>query len=87
MLELMFLHDFINVILAFVIQGVFFIISSLLSNLICFIYLRENQNLEFFLILAPSIFLVGIGVPSLYLLYITDDLVNPAVTLKVNAHQ
>lgn len=35
----------------------------------------------------PSIFLVIIGVPSLYLLYITDDLINSAVTLKVNAHQ
>ena len=37
--------------------------------------------------MIPSLILLKIGVPSLYLLYITDDLVDTSVTLKVNAHQ
>jgi len=49
--------------------------------------LRENQKLESIWIIIPSLILVKIGVPSLYLLYITDDSVESFVRLKVNAQQ
>ena len=59
----------------------------IIFNKITNINLLENQNLESIWILIPSLILLKIGIPSLYLLYITDDLVNRSVTLKVNAHQ
>ena len=71
----------------FIISVVLFIIVSIFYNKITNIYLLENQKLESIWILIPSLILLKIGVPSLYLLYITDDLVNTSVTLKVNAHQ
>ena len=64
-----------------------FIIVSLIFNKTIDIFLLENQILESIWILIPSLILLKIGVPSLYLLYMTDDLINTSVTLKVRAHQ
>ena len=64
-----------------------FIICTIIFRKITSINLLENQNLESLWILIPLLILLKIGIPSLYLLYITDDLVNRSVTLKVNAHQ
>lgn len=87
MLEFIYFHDFLNIILVFIIRVVLYIITSICYNKITNIYLIENQKLESIWILIPSLILLKIGVPSLYLLYITDDSVNTSVTLKVNAHQ
>lgn len=59
----------------------------MLFNKVTNLFLIENQKLESIWILIPSVILVKIGVPSLYLLYITDDFVESSVRLKVNAQQ
>ena len=60
---------------------------SILSNKITNLLLIEHQKLESIWILIPSLILLKIGIPSLYLLYITDDLVDSSISLKVNAYQ
>jgi cytochrome c oxidase subunit 2 len=60
---------------------------SILFNQVTNLFLIENQKLESIWIIIPSLILVKIGVPSLYLLYITDDSVESSVSLKVNAQQ
>ena len=47
----------------------------------------ENQKPESIWILAPLLFLVKIGVPSLYLLYMADPVVNSYLRLNINAQQ
>jgi len=63
------------------------IIVSIIFNKTTNLFLIENQKLESIWILAPSLVLLKIGVPSLYLLYLTDDLVDSSVTLSVSARQ
>ena len=47
----------------------------------------ENQKPESIWILAPSVFLVKLGVPSLYLLYISDHVADSYLRLNINAQQ
>jgi heme/copper-type cytochrome/quinol oxidase subunit 2 len=60
---------------------------GILCNKTTNLFLIENQKLESIWILVPSLILLKIGVPSLYLLYITDDMVDSSIRLKVNAQQ
>lgn len=86
-LEFIFFHDRINTILIFIISIVGWVIVRILFNKITNLFLIENQKLESIWIIVPSLILIKIGVPSLYLLYITDDSVESSVSLKVNAQQ
>ena len=47
----------------------------------------ENQKPESIWILAPSVFLVKLGVPSLYLLYISGHVADSYLRLNINAQQ
>jgi cytochrome c oxidase subunit 2 len=86
-LEFIFFHDWLNIVLIFIISVVRWIMNRIWFNKVTNLFLVENQKLESIWILAPSVGLVKIGVPSLYLLYITDDVVESYVRLKVNAQQ
>ena len=86
-LEFIFFHDRLNIVLVFIISVVGWVIVSMLFNKVTNLFLIENQKLESIWIIIPSLILVKIGVPSLYLLYITDDAVESSVSLKVNAQQ
>ena len=48
---------------------------------------KEDSNLEFFYTLIPIIILTIIGYPSLSLLFLLDNYINPLLTLKVIGHQ
>ena len=71
----------------FIISLVGWVIARILFNKKINLFLIENQKLESIWIIIPSLILIKIGVPSLYLLYIRDDIVNPSIRLKVNAQQ
>ena len=86
-LEFIFFHDRLNIVLVFIMSVVGWIMVSILFNQVTNLFLIENQKLESIWIIIPSLILVKIGVPSLYLLYITDDSVESSVSLKVNAQQ
>nr|AKS04010.1 cytochrome c oxidase subunit 2 [Spadella cephaloptera] len=49
--------------------------------------LKEDQQLEFSWTVLPGLVLLLIGVPSLRILYMLDEIGNPLVTLKVVGHQ
>jgi cytochrome c oxidase subunit 2 len=36
---------------------------------------------------VPAIILIFLAIPSLRLLYLTDELINPKITVKVIGHQ
>ena len=48
---------------------------------------KEDSNLEFFYTLVPIMILTIIGYPSLSLLFLLDNYINPLLTLKVIGHQ
>merc|ERR1711934_561340 len=71
--ELIFLHDFINIILIFIITFVGFIIVRILFNSFINKNLLERQIIECIWTIIPAIILIQIAIPSLLLLYILDE--------------
>jgi len=47
----------------------------------------ESQPLELFWTIVPAIILIFIGLPSIKLLYLLDEVFHPSVTIKTVAHQ
>jgi len=47
----------------------------------------ESQPLELFWTITPTFILILIGIPSIRLLYILDEVFNPLLTIKVLGHQ
>ena len=85
--ELIFLHDFINMVLIFIIRFVGYIIISIIYNKYININLLESQIIECIWTIIPAVILIQIAIPSLLLLYILDESVDSSLTLKVLGHQ
>merc|ERR1711902_283619 len=81
--ELIFLHDFINLILMFIISFVGYIIISILSNKFINMNILERQIIECIRTIIPAIILIQIAIPSLLLLYILDESIDSSMTIKV----
>lgn len=50
-------------------------------------YILESQPLELFWTIVPSFILIFIGLPSIRLLYLLDEVFKPSITLKTIGHQ
>merc|ERR1712001_404784 len=50
-------------------------------------FLLDNQPLEFFWTLTPTLLLILLSIPSLSLLYLLDEVGSPSSTYKVIGHQ
>ena len=85
--ELIFLGDFINLILIFIITFVGFIIVRIVLNSHINKTLLERQIIERVWTIIPAIVLIQIAIPSLLLLYMLDESVDSALTVKVIGHQ
>jgi len=85
--ELIFLHDFINLVLIFIIRFVGFIIVSILKNSFINKNLLEIQIVESVWTIIPAVILIQIALPSLLLLYILDESIDSSLTLKAVGHQ
>merc|ERR1712203_1041916 len=81
--ELIFLHDFINIILMFIIRFVGYIIIRIIYNSYINISLLESQIIECIWTIIPAVILIQIAIPSLLLLYILDESVDSSLTVKV----
>jgi heme/copper-type cytochrome/quinol oxidase subunit 2 len=63
------------------------IIRNYTKNKFSNIYLVHGTLIELIWTILPAIILIVIAFPSFKLLYITDDVTDPEITLKVEAHQ
>lgn len=50
-------------------------------------YMLESQPLELFWTIVPRFILIFIGLPSIRLLYLLDEIYKPAITIKTIGHQ
>lgn len=84
---IIYFHDYIIIILTIIIVFVSYIFCIVLMNKGVDKYLVDSHSLEFVWTVLPIVFLVFIALPSLYLLYITEDLLSYGVVVKVVGHQ
>nr|YP_010576269.1 cytochrome c oxidase subunit II [Stilicoderus aquilinus]UZN43806.1 cytochrome c oxidase subunit 2 [Stilicoderus aquilinus] len=85
--QLMFFHDHSLMILLMITVLVGYLMSSVLVNKFNYRYLLEGQEIELIWTFIPAIILIFIALPSLRLLYLLDETINPLISLKSIGHQ
>lgn len=86
-LQLISFHDHTLIILTLVITVVTYAFFSLIVNKLTNRYLLEAQYIETVWTILPAIILMFLAIPSLRLLYLTDEVRTPNITLKAIGHQ
>nr|URF19452.1 cytochrome c oxidase subunit II [Galatheanthemum sp. MT-2020] len=85
--EIIFFHDQVMFILIIIITTVIWLIVKALSGKAYHRYLVDGTLLEIVWTIVPAIILVLIAFPSLKLLYLMDEVMDPALTIKAIGHQ
>lgn len=86
-LQLISFHDHTLIILTLVLTVVRYAIYALIANKYTNRYLIEAQQIETIWTILPAIILLFLALPSLRLLYLTDEVRQPRITLKAIGHQ
>nr|QGQ61702.1 cytochrome c oxidase subunit II [Pseudolebinthus sp. 1 RN-2019] len=85
--QLIFFHDHTLIILSTITMMVSYIMLTLFFNKLTNRYLLEGQMIEIIWTILPAITLIFIALPSLRLLYLLDESMEPMITLKTIGHQ
>nr|AIY61739.1 cytochrome c oxidase subunit 2 [Jugositermes tuberculatus] len=85
--QLIFFHDHALMIMLMILTTVLYTMISIIQNKQTSRFILEGQMIETIWTIAPAIILVFIAMPSLRLLYLMDEIHNPALTLKAVGHQ
>ncbi len=80
-------HDHALVILVLVTSVVTYTFIILILNKFTSRTLIEAQQIETVWTILPAVILVFLAVPSLHLLYLTDEINSPSLTIKTVGHQ
>lgn len=87
MLSLIDLHNRIFFFLILLAVFVFWMITSSLLNKDYIPTIVENDTLEVVWTIIPTLIIISIVLPSLHLLYVIDEILDPSITVKVIASQ
>nr|AET13032.1 cytochrome c oxidase subunit II [Bittacomorphella fenderiana] len=85
--QLHFFHDHTLLILVMITILVAYMLMSLFFNTLTNRYLLSGQTIEVIWTILPAVVLMFIAMPSLRLLYLLDEINDPAMTLKTIGHQ
>lgn len=85
--EILFFHDQIMFILTIIVTIVLWLLIRALTMKHYYKYLFEGTLIEIIWTLVPACVLIFIAFPSLKLLYLMDEVIDPALTIKAIGHQ
>nr|APT41545.1 cytochrome c oxidase subunit II [Sciopemyia fluviatilis] len=85
--QLTFFHDHSLLILTMITILIGYLMYMLFFNYYTNRYLLSGQMIEIIWTIMPAIILLFIALPSLRILYLLDEVNNPAITLKTVGHQ
>ena len=85
--EYIYFHDYLMVVLIFIITGVSYYMRGLIVRQDYLRSLFESQFLEAVWTILPALILVMVAIPSLRILYRLDSSDSTQITLKVLGHQ
>lgn len=80
-------HDYMIVILVLIMTFVTYLFGAIIVTSKIDKYTIDSHLLETIWTVVPMIILLFMAFPSLYLLYLMEDISNPSVTVKVVGHQ
>nr|BDQ43617.1 cytochrome c oxidase subunit 2 [Pithemera bicincta]BDQ43942.1 cytochrome c oxidase subunit 2 [Pithemera bicincta] len=87
MMQLISFHDHTLIILTLVLTSVGYAMITLTFNKYVNRYILEAQTVETVWTILPALILLVLALPSLRILYITDEISNPSLTVKTIGHQ
>nr|YP_011014864.1 cytochrome c oxidase subunit II [Thabena yunnanensis]WQB38545.1 cytochrome c oxidase subunit II [Thabena yunnanensis] len=85
--QLIVFHDFTMIITTMIITTVIVMTWSTMKNNFPNRSILENQIMETTWTILPGIILIMIAMPSLKILYLMEEVLNPSITIKTIAHQ
>nr|QJW33591.1 cytochrome c oxidase subunit II [Arge aurora] len=85
--QLTFFHDHAMMMLILITISIMYFLMNLLLNKFINRNLMNNQIIEIIWTLIPMLILIILAIPSIHLLYLTDENMKPLLTLKVIGHQ
>nr|AHA52502.1 cytochrome c oxidase subunit II [Euurobracon breviterebrae] len=80
-------HDFSLVLLLMIMVFIFYMFMYFFLNKFVNKFILYNQMIEIIWTLVPIFILLFMVIPSLKILYMTEDFVDPYLTLKIVGHQ
>lgn len=80
-------HDYIIIILIMILTFVTYIFMYVLTSVRLDKYTVDSHSLETIWTIVPIVILCFIAFPSLYLLYLIEDVSSPSLSVKVVGHQ
>lgn len=87
------LHDAVMFYLVLILVSVFWMLFAIIryfssaNSKIVYKYLNHGTILELVWTITPALILIAIAFPSFKLLYTLDEVIDPALTVKVTGHQ
>jgi len=84
---IIFFHDFTIIILIFITLLIFFIIIIIIKNKFINRFLLQGHLIELIWTIIPIFILIFIAIPSLKILYLTDEIHNNKISIKAIGHQ
>nr|YP_009262817.1 cytochrome c oxidase subunit II [Wasmannia auropunctata]ANI87502.1 cytochrome c oxidase subunit II [Wasmannia auropunctata] len=84
---MIFFHDFMMIILTFITMIIMFIMAMMFSNKLTNRYLLQGHTMELLWTILPMFTLILIAIPSLKILYLTDEIHNNKLSIKAIGHQ
>nr|AWX92094.1 cytochrome c oxidase subunit II [Ugyops sp. APL-2018] len=85
--QLMFFHDHTMAIVIAITTMVIYMMMKLLKNKMINTKMNEHQMIETTWTIMPAMILVMIAIPSLKILYMMEEMINPTVSIKTMGHQ
>nr|AEW43232.1 cytochrome oxidase subunit II [Aporrectodea morenoe]AEW43233.1 cytochrome oxidase subunit II [Aporrectodea morenoe]AEW43234.1 cytochrome oxidase subunit II [Aporrectodea morenoe]AEW43235.1 cytochrome oxidase subunit II [Aporrectodea morenoe]AEW43236.1 cytochrome oxidase subunit II [Aporrectodea morenoe] len=87
MLQLVSFHDHALLVLTLVLTVVGYALMAVMLNKHLNRYIMEAQTIETIWTILPALILLFLALPSLRILYVTDEVSNPSLTVKTIGHQ
>nr|AJO61893.1 cytochrome c oxidase subunit II [Whitmania acranulata]WDA96197.1 cytochrome c oxidase subunit II [Whitmania acranulata] len=80
-------HDYMILTMILVLSVIGYVLILLMSGVYTDRYILEAQEVETIWTIIPAVILIMMAVPSIQILYMVDEVVDPKLTIKVIGHQ
>nr|AZL93245.1 cytochrome c oxidase subunit 2 [Gasteruption tournieri] len=85
--QLIFFHDYSMMIIISITITIIYLMIMLMKNNLYNRFMLESQMIEIIWTITPMLILIFMAIPSLMILYLTDEMKNPMLSIKAIGHQ